>query len=531
VAIKDREGRVIGTVGISRDMSEQVRAEAEREEQRQMLRTLLDALPDLIVFKDRDSVYQLCNRTYCQFVDRPMEELIGKSDFDLFPLEDARRYREEEVQVLETGEPLVVEHQVKGPTGIFWEEVVKTPLRAERGEVIGVLTAGRDIRERKRLEAELVRAQKLESVGILAGGIAHDFNNLLTAILGNISLARTEARDKGEKDIEDILTTAERASMRAADLTRQLLTFARGGAPVKKTVSIAGSLPEWVEFALRGSNVRCQFAIAGDLWPVHADEGQISQVLHNLVLNARQAMPAGGAIRLAATNVTLRASLATLSPGRYVEMVLADDGTGIPEEHLPKIFDPYFTTRQKGSGLGLATAYSIIKNHQGYIEVESTLGQGATFRIYLPAAEQTKVKEQAAENVPLAGHGRVLAMDDEPALRALAQRVLKRSGYDVEVAADGAEAVEIYRQAQEAGQPFDLVVLDLTVPGGMGGLAALQKLREINSQVKAVVSSGYSTDPVMAEAARYGFQGVIAKPYRWDQFCQVVQDVLAEDAL
>lgn len=379
---------------------------------------------------------------------------------------------------------------------------------------------------RKRMENEILNARKLESLGILAGGIAHDFNNLLTAILGNISFARSS----GDTDnIPERLEAAERACIRAQDLTRQLLTFSKGGAPVKKTISLAGLLKECVSFVLRGSNVRGEFDIPQDLWPVEADEGQLYQVMSNLVINADQAMPQGGMIKVSARNREIQKdNQLLLNAGSYVEISVGDSGVGIAEKDLQSIFDPFFSTKQKGKGLGLATSYSIIKNHGGRITVESLLGKGTTFQVYIPSsmAEAIEEKEQKSE-LHLSGTGRVLVMDDEDMIRKLTAACLGNIGYEVVTAADGAEAIKLFKEAREAGKPFDVVIMDLTVPGGMGGKEALKGMVEIDPGVKAIVSSGYSNDPIMASYREFGFSNSIAKPYKIVELYQVLHDVLS----
>ena len=383
-----------------------------------------------------------------------------------------------------------------------------------------------DITARRKLEEELLKAQKLESLGVLAGGLAHDFNNLLTAILGNISLAKMDARP-GD-GIHERLEEAERASERAQSLTQQLLTFSRGGAPVKKTLSIKDTVRDIASFALHGARSKCEFSLDDDLWSVEADEGQLSQVINNLVINADQAMPDGGTVRVSARNVAVNShSGLPIAPGDYVMISIIDRGIGIPREHLKKVFDPYFTTKQKGSGLGLATTYSIIKRHNGHIAVESTAGAGATFHLYLPATGQVHQKEPSPAGAARSGSGRVLIMDDEDMVRDVAGKILTRLGYDVAFARDGAEAIELYSQARKAGRPFDAVIMDLTVPGGMGGRDAVKRLLEIDPAVKAIVSSGYSNDPIMAEYAEYGFCGVASKPYTIKKLSDILQQVIA----
>jgi signal transduction histidine kinase/ActR/RegA family two-component response regulator len=381
------------------------------------------------------------------------------------------------------------------------------------------------IAEKQRIEEELSRTRHLESLGILAGGIAHDFNNLLTAIMGNTSLAKmfTEPDTKIYARLEEV----EKASLRARDLTQQLLTFSKGGAPIKKVTSIADVICDSSRFALRGSHARCKFNIMEDLWPVEVDEGQISQVISNLAINADQAMPEGGVVEIRAENVTLlKGQVVTLEPGRYIRLSITDSGIGIPKDHLNKIFTPYFTTKQRGSGLGLATSYSIINKHGGLIIVESEIGHGTTFSIYLPASGKDIPEKEIKSMTTITGSGKILVMDDEEFIRNTAGEMLATVGYTVGYADDGAQAIDLYIRARESGEPYDLIIMDLTIPGGMGGVEAIQKLLEIAPDAKAIVSSGYANGPIMADFKEYGFKGVIAKPYRTDELCKVVQNVI-----
>ena len=402
-------------------------------------------------------------------------------------------------------------------------EISAVPIRDDAGCVLAAVARVADVSARKQVEAERIKSSKLESVGLLAAGIAHDFNNILTAILGNVSLAKLLLPSEGAADV---LTQAEQAAVRARDLTQQLLTFSKGGAPIRKAGSMARFLQDSVSFALRGSNARLALDIAPDLWPAVFDAGQMSQVFNNLLINAVQAMPNGGTIAIAAANVVLAANNPQgLAAGRYVRVRVTDEGAGIPSEHLTRVFDPYFTTKKTGSGLGLATAYSIMRRHDGYIGA-CNASVGACFEVLLPAAANAELSAGAARACLHCGEGRILLMDDEAPVRAVGGGLLGRLGYEVTSASNGEEALRLCTQAQAAGTPFDLVILDLTVPGAMGGRECLERLRHLDPNVKAIVSSGYSTDPVMADHAAHGFQGVIAKPYELrdlsDTVCRVI---------
>jgi CheY-like chemotaxis protein len=360
---------------------------------------------------------------------------------------------------------------------------------------------------------------------VLAGGIAHDFNNFLTAIIGNLSLAKLDSKP-GDRVLV-LLNEMEKASLQAKDLTQQLLTFSKGGEPVKKLVNLVELIKNSATFSLRGSNVRCDFSISEDLLSVDVDEGQIGQVINNLVLNADHAMPEGGMIEICSDNVTLTPDNEfSLPAGSYLRTSFRDHGVGISPDHLAKVFDPYFTTKHKGSGLGLTVAYSIIDKHKGRLTVESKLGHGTTFSMYLPASEKPVSQPVDEKRGLFIGKGKILVMDDEKFIRELAIQMLSEIGYEVSVANDGNQAIEMYRQAQKSRDPFDIVIMDLTVPGGMGGKEAIRKLKKLDANVKALVSSGYSNDPVMSNFRDYGFQGVVKKPYRIQDMSDALWTVL-----
>ena len=403
------------------------------------------------------------------------------------------------------------------------------PIHDMHSQAIGSVLVLRDVTERARLEGEILRASKLESVGILAGGIAHDFNNLLTVVMGNITLATldSQAMASAGRWLQD----AERGVMRARDLTQQLLTFARGGEPIRSAVHLPEMVREAAQFALHGSKVRCEFAIEDGLWTAEVDKGQIGQVVQNLVINAVQAMPEGGTMHIAMRNQRLGAmSVAQLSAGDYLCIVISDTGEGIRPEHLARIFDPYFTTKKSGSGLGLATVYSIIRKHQGHIEVESEVGRGTRFRFWLPASPEARPAAAEVAQSHTAHTGRVLFMDDEEPIRVMAEALLKRLGLEVTCASDGQEVVKVYSEALRNGQRYDLVIMDLTVPGGMGGKEAMTELHKVDPQVKGIVSSGYSSDPVMANYKAHGFSGMVAKPYRLTDLAKTIRSVIDETA-
>ncbi|MFQ5979960.1 MAG: response regulator [Candidatus Heimdallarchaeota archaeon] len=377
------------------------------------------------------------------------------------------------------------------------------------------------------LVQERLRFQKLESLGVLAGGIAHDFNNILLTIFSNIALAKMDIDPKSPAF--EAIEESEKAYSRIKAQTRQLLTFAKGGVPIKEVASINRLLRKTAKFALSGSNLKLIFSISDDLWPVYVDSNQIGQIMHNLILNSQHAQPNGGIIEIKGENIVLGSD--ERIPGgqrnsKWIKIALKDTGSGIPEKHLEKIFDPYFTTKHEGRGLGLATVYSILKNHGGHIKVKSAEGVGTTITFYLPASDKVPVKNEISEpTTPFTGERRILLMDDDEILLSSISRLLLRQGFKVKCARDGLEAIEMYKQALQSSQPYDAVIMDLVVPGGMGGKESMQKLIEIDPDIKAIVSSGYSDDPVMADYEKYGFCGVLPKPYKIRELATLIQEV------
>ncbi|MHB8110921.1 MAG: hybrid sensor histidine kinase/response regulator [Syntrophorhabdaceae bacterium] len=400
-----------------------------------------------------------------------------------------------------------------------------SPIRNDQNTLVGAVLVLRDITEQQRMESELLRARKLESIGTLAGGIAHDFNNLLAVILGNISFAKMLIKTdiKAMKRLDE----AEKATIRGKDLSYRLLTFARGGAPVKRITAIYDLIYDAAEITVSGSNVKCEYGFSETLFKAFIDEGQIRQVIHNIVLNARESMPEGGVVFVSAENILLEHDDRGLHAGNYIQISVQDSGNGILPENLDRVFDPYFTTKEmgseKGMGLGLAICYSIIKNHNGHITIMSQPDKGTTVHVYLQAYDAA-IPVILETDPP--GAARILYMDDEPQVRDVAGQILRHMGYSVEFARDGIEAIDLFKKGAATGVPYDLVVLDLTVPGGMGGREAIECLRAINPKIKAIVSSGYVDNAMLHDYAKYGFSGVVAKPYSVEQFEKVICQVL-----
>lgn len=514
---------------LAREIEVRKTAEEALRENEKRYRELADLLPQPVIEMDMSGHLSFANRALFAFSGYAPEDIEkGLNVYQMLVPDDRERAREI-TQRLAVGEEIKhVEYMAQRKDGsIFPVITYASPiLRADR--LVGFRMIVVDITERKKIEEDLLKTQKLESLGVLAGGLAHDFNNILTAIIGNVSLAKMYAKPGDE--ITKRLTETEIACFRAKHITQRLLTFARGGDPIKKVLPLADIIRESTSFALRGSNVKCLFSITDDLWPSEVDEGQLNQVLSNLIINSKQAMPGGGVVRVTAENLMMQKdSSPTYRTGRYVRIVIEDQGTGIAQEHLPKIFDPYFTTKQTGSGLGLATVYSIVRSHGGHITVESKLGNGTAFSVYLPASEREVAPGVVTEVKIHAGKGRILVMDDERMVCDIAGNILSHFGYQVAFAEDGNQALELYRNAGEAGEPFAAVIMDLTIPGGMGGKEAIQKLLDLDPQAKVIVSSGYSNDPILARFHEYGFKGVVAKPYKMEDLNKTLHEVLGND--
>jgi PAS domain S-box-containing protein len=525
VTVVKANSEAAGLRGLMVDITDLKNAEDLLKESAEKYRALVEKVQDLIVESSSDGKFLYISPNCKEALGYEPEDMLDKSIFLYIHKDDQEVAYEEFARIIreKTFGKAVFRFQHKNGNWKWFESTGNTYQTVE-GDVRCVIVS-RDITERKRLEEELFKKQNLESLGVLAGGIAHDFNNLLTSILGNISISKMHLDPKDS--MYGRLTEAENASLRAKDLTTQLLTFSKGGAPVKAFVHSLGELiRDTANFAVSGSKVKCEFGFDDEIWPAEVDEGQISQVIHNLIINADQAMPEGGEINIKLQNISLNGSNGfNADGGNYIRITIEDSGIGMTEELKTKIFDPYFTTKQRGSGLGLTTVYSIIKNHEGHIAASSEIGKGTRFDVYLPAAEDIVRAHDTTPNL-LKGNGKILVMDDEEAVRNAAGEMIKHLGYKVDYAADGKEAIEKYVAAIETGSPFDAVMIDLTIPGGMGGKEANKRLLEIDPGVKTIVSSGYFNDPVMSEYNKYGFKGVITKPYKIDELSRTIHGVL-----
>jgi two-component system, cell cycle sensor histidine kinase and response regulator CckA len=520
----ESESRVAHIIGAVKDITERKRAEEALRLREYYLTAIIENQPGLVWLKDADSRFLAVNRAFARSCGKQEpEELIGRTDLDVWPKELAEQYRKDDAAVLKNGVPVRVEELISDKGERTWFETFKTPVKNTRGEIIGTTGYAHDITERKREEEALRNVQKLESLGILAGGIAHDFNNLLGGIFGYIDLAVAKA-SAGE--VADTLAKALATIDRARGLTRQLLTFAKGGAPIKKTESLIPSIQEAARFALSGSRVSCDFHVPADLWLCEFDKEQIGQVIDNIVINAQQAMPDGGTIDICAENVSTATKPSGPAPkaGHYVRVSVIDHGIGMPQEIIPRIFDPFFTTKAKGHGLGLATCHSIVHRHGGWIDVESEPGEGSTFHVYLPANPGLSRPEAAASAAAShEGRGTIVVMDDEEVIRDAVSEMLKSLGYSVITTQNGREAIDVARGETQAGRTIEAMILDMTVPGGMGGREAVGEIHRIDPRLPVFVASGYAADPVMATPKDHGFAGSICKPFTRSDLAEMLR--------
>jgi PAS domain S-box-containing protein len=513
-------------------------AEKALAAEKEQLAVTLHSIGDGVITTDTEGKIVLINDTAEILTGWPQAEAKGGLFSDVFCNIDEKTRTPSEDPVRTTialGKPIHFERSEilisRGGT----ERIIAlsgAPILDSNQIILGVVIVFRDITEKRKMEEELLTAKKLESVGTLAGGVAHDFNNLLAIILGNISFAKM-LTDSSSK-IYGRLIDAEDATIKGKELTYRLLAFSRGSESSKKIASLRNIIKDSAGLTLSGSNIKCTFTFPNNLWKVETDEEQIRQVVHNIVLNAKETMPQGGKITIRADNITLGPEDAIPLPeGDYVKFSIEDHGDGIPEKDLPRIFDPYFTTKEignvKGTGLGLSICYSVVKNHGGFMTAESQAGIGTIIHVYLPAYKEKTFAERTGKENPInTGNCRVLYMDDENALRNVAGEMLNHLGYDVAFARDGAEAIKMYSEATSSKKPFDIVIMDLTIPDGMGGAEAVQKLREMDPGVKAIVSSGYTNDPIIKDFKKYHFSGVIAKPFDVDELVRVIESVLAD---
>ena len=500
-----------------RALAERNQARAELQEAVRKMTDILEKTSDGFFAVDRDWKFTFVNRQAEKLLDRHREDLIGKDFWVELPEFTREAFEKNYRRAM--SEQVAVEFEASDASGKVWFELLAYPSGG------GVSVFLRDVTDRKRVEEERLTTGKLESLGTLAGGIAHDLNNLLTVISGNIGLAQIEAPGS-PANLLSFLSRAGEAAQQAAQLSNQLLTFSKGGTPLKRVVSISDLVTQAAEFSLHGSNLRSDLDIQAGLWRSPVDPAQIEQVINALIINAREAMPSGGIVRVSARNLEIDANSGLpIRPGRYVQVQVADNGRGIQKRLVTKIFDPYFTTKSTGTGLGLSISYSVVKKHGGLLHLERTSADGSTFTFYLPATDsEPPVPEPTLENEIFSfNHQRVLVMDDEAAIRDLTSELLGTLGYKVTTVPDGAEALKKYELAMRTGETFQAVILDATIRGGMGGVATMERLRDLDPNVTAIICSGYSDDAALAEFLTYGFRAALPKPFTRHELANVLQ--------
>ena len=519
----DEQGNISGVAAIIRDCTELNRVKAENQEIKTVYERLAQYADEAIFRIQADTGRMI-------YINDAAQEILGYSLADY--LSNARvpikvihsEHLKNWIAAVDEkkGAKNVLRNIIIDCTGSEGQTVMMEftviAVRNDAGDILYFECIGRDITVRRFMEAELAKAQKLESIGLLAGGIAHDFNNIMTAVFGSLALAKMEAIPGSS--LHTRLVSAEEHCMRAKTLTRKLLTYSRGGSPQRKTASIANVIRDAVNLSLSGKNIDCRFELPDGLWSAQIDESQMHQVVHSLVTNAAEAMPQGGTIEIGAQNVNLTADqIQQLKAGHYIKWFVRDRGVGISHEHMKKLFDPYFTTKQmgsvKGMGLGLAICYSIVKSHEGMMMVDSTPGSGTTFTVYIPASngEKDEKRPTAAKDAEVAPRQNVLLVDDEQILLDVTGSMLQHIGYNVVTAKNHGDAMEYYQRAKEEGNPFALIIMDLTMRGDEGGEIAIGRWKNAHPEVKAVISSGYMNDPVIEEYWKYGFVGAMIKPY------------------
>jgi two-component system cell cycle sensor histidine kinase/response regulator CckA len=528
----DDDRRYCGSISIVTDVTEKRRMENALKEEKERLNVTLRSIGDGVIVTDNDGSIFLMNYMAEELTGWKQKEAVSRPLEDVFNIvnEVTRERCENPVEkVLKLGRVVGLANHTLLLSKDGTERMLGdsgAPIRDENGSILGVVLVFRDVTNERKMEDEIARMQRLESIGILAGGIAHDFNNYLTAIEGNISLARMKLNSSVSAASER-LADAEKASIKARGLTKQLLVFSKGGEPVKKIIDVGEALSDSLKITLAGSKVQSKLDIELGLCPIEADEGQIGQALNNIILNARDSMPDGGVIEIRAENATLQENeVQSCRPGEYIRISIQDHGVGIPAKNIDRIFDPYFTTKQDGRGLGLSIVHSIIKHHDGCISVRSEVGEGTTFAVLLPVPfSYAEPKEETSKDL-VSGKGRILWMDDEEMIREVGGEFLSILGYEVEFTRHGEEAIEKFLRSKNAGQHFDLVILDLTVPGHMGGEETVRRLLEIDPEVKAMICSGYSNNPLMSRYYDYGFSGVIPKPFGMEELSAAVSEAI-----
>ena len=497
------------------DVTERKRLQEELARSEALMSTAIENLPIIFYMIDRNGMFRLSIGAGLKGLGLEQNQVVGQSAFDIY-----KEFPEitDSIHRSLGGEKVHFESHVAGSSYLN----ICVPFSDQQGGFAGIVAVALDITERRRMEEELQKSQKLEALGLLAGGIAHDFNNLMGGIFGYIDIASEETK---ESNVTSYLSKAMNTIDRARALTRQLLTFAKGGGPVQQIGNLFPFVQETATFALSGANVSCHFEVPQDLWACNFDKNQIGQVIDNLIINAQQAMPVGGTIELSARNITLaEKEHPILSKGNYIKISVKDCGIGIPKELIAKIFDPFFTTKATGHGLGLATCYSIVKKHEGCIDVESEPGKGSTFKVYLPASSEAAPEETLSIRRHK-GTGTIIVMDDEEVIRTSTRKMLEIMGYNVVCKNDGKAVLDFFASETGAGHKFAGMLFDLTIPGGMGGIEAVAEIRKLGAsgpQLPVIVLSGYSDDPAMKNPGKYGFSASLSKPFTMAELSEML---------
>jgi len=519
---------------VAHDITKRKQGEDELAREKERLSVTLRSIGDAVISTDIDGHIVLMNSVAEELTGLGLAEAGGKplaEVLHIFNEETGEPCADPVRRVLQSGTTVSSGDSIKLVSHSGKEYIIAdsaAPIKDANNTITGVVIVFRDTTEKYKIEQSILKTQKLESLGLLAGGIAHDFNNLLSGIFGFIEMSRAHIKANQAPLADDLLAKSMQVFNRAKNLTRQLLTFAKGGEPIRKFGNIDKTILQTVQFALSGSNVRAEFDIAANLWPCDFDANQIGQAVDNIVINAKHAMPDGGLLKVSARNMVItKTTPLPLDNGRYVCLCFSDYGKGIRKEDLPKIFDPFFTTKKSGSGLGLTTSYSIIKKHDGHIEVASNPGKGTTVSLYLPVSAEKKHKKS---NTPISGQkpvgGKILVMDDEDYIREVMDKMLKQMGCTVVTTANAEQTIIEFKNAIEEGDHFCAVILDLTIPGGAGGRDIVGKLLEIDPHAYIVAASGYSEDPVMSDPVKYGFKTKISKPFRMNELREALGPAL-----
>ncbi|MCL6588848.1 MAG: response regulator [Firmicutes bacterium] len=485
--------------------------------QKERLDVTLHSIGDGVIATDISGKIVLFNQAAEKLTGRTLEEALGKPLGEIFhtTTDPGKDFTDKLVLIAKDGQERNI-------------ELNSAPIRDRNNEIIGAVLVFQDITAKLKFEEEFIKNQKLESIGMLAGGIAHDFNNILSGFLGNIQLAKIAA--KRGKDVSGYLEVMEKSISRATLLTKQLLTFSKGGGPVKETAALGPLVQKILENHSQTPNIFFEVNFPDTLWPVEIDREQIQQAIENIICNAEQAMPKGGLIQIAAENIEAgELQIQQLTPGRYIRLSITDHGLGIPVENQARVFDPFFSTKPKKNGLGLTTVYSIVKRHEGYVTFESSEKSGTTFYVYLPVPSKNSASKEIKGKGAIPGTGKILVMDDEEVIRDVMRELLTELGYQVECVKCGSEAIESYLRAWSNHEPFDLVIMDLIIPGEMGGEEAIRELLKIDPKVKSIICSGYSNDPVIANYQKYGFSGFTTKPFTIETLSQMIAGLLKKE--